>query len=201
MFSGIIEKFGTLQKIEIEKSNIHFTITNPFDETIYIDQSIAHNGCCLTVVSIDENNKTYVVTAIDETLNKTNLKQWSVGSNINLERCIKADSRMDGHFVQGHVDTTLQCVKVEDKDGSWEYTFDLPKAYAHLVVDKGSIAINGTSLTLILNNDDTSILKVAIIPYTYEHTNFHQLNEGDFVNVEFDILGKYIARIKLLSEK
>jgi riboflavin synthase len=198
MFSGIVEKFGVIENIQVEKTNIHFTVSNPYEEDLYIDQSIAHNGCCLTVVSIDKTTKTYVVTAIDETLNKTNLKQWAIGTKVNLERCIKADSRMDGHFVQGHVDTTLECIKTEDKDGSWEYTFDLPRKYAHLVVDKGSIAINGTSLTLILD-EDISKIKVAIIPYTYEHTNFHQLKAGDFVNVEFDILGKYIARIRGLN--
>jgi riboflavin synthase len=198
MFSGIIENFGTVRQIEKEGSNIHYTISNPYEEAIYIDQSIGHNGCCLTVVKIDTQAKSYVVTAIDETLNKTNLKEWTVGTKVNLERCIRADSRLDGHFVQGHVDTTLQCIHVEDKDGSWEYTFSIPKNYAHLVVDKGSIALNGTSLTLILDEDSTKI-KVAIIPYTYEHTNFHQLKSGDLVNVEFDILGKYIARIRGLA--
>jgi riboflavin synthase len=199
MFSGIIEQLGQVIKIEKDKSNIHFTITNPFEEAIYIDQSIAHNGCCLTVVSIDNEAKTYVVTAIDETLNKTNLGSWDIGTKVNLERCIKADSRLDGHFVQGHVDSKIQCIKVEDKNGSWEYTFTLPRNYAHLVVDKGSIAINGTSLTLILDEDITK-LKVAIIPYTYEHTNFHQLKAMDYVNVEFDILGKYIARMEMIMK-
>jgi riboflavin synthase len=194
MFSGIIESLGEIVNITKEKTNVHFVIKHSYTDIIYIDQSIAHNGCCLTVVNINEADHLYTVTAIDETLSKTNLGQWQIGSKINLERCIKADARLDGHFVQGHVDSTVECLEVIDKDGSWIYKFQLPKQFFHLVVDKGSIAINGTSLTLILD-ENPEIFSVAIIPYTYEHTNFHQLKAGDLVNIEFDILGKYIARL------
>ncbi|MFM2394707.1 MAG: hypothetical protein RLZZ546_2689 [Bacteroidota bacterium] len=196
MFSGIIESFSEVINVEKEGSNIHFTMTNPFqDEKIYIDQSIAHNGCCLTIVEIDPKHTWYKVTAIKETLDKTNLGSWKEGTRVNVERCIKADSRIDGHFVQGHVDITSTCTEVKTEEGSWYFTFELPDAYNHLIVDKGSIAINGTSLTAILDENHENIFKVAIIPYTYEHTNFHQLKSGMKVNLEFDILGKYIAKM------
>ncbi len=195
MFSGIIESTGIVHHIESDKSNIVFEIKHDFEDELYIDQSIAHNGCCLTLIAIDKDNRTYKVTAIDETLSKTNLGQWQVGTKVNLERCIKANARLDGHFVQGHIDTVTLCTKVEDKNGSWLFTFELPRPYFHLVVDKGSIAINGTSLTLILDDGLPNHFQVAIIPYTYEHTNFSQLKAGQLVNVEFDVLGKYIARL------
>jgi riboflavin synthase len=195
MFSGIIETLGQVIGIDKDKTNINFEIQHNFNDQLYIDQSIAHDGCCLTVVEIDEVNKRYQVTAIEETLSKTRLADWNLGTLINLERCIQANARLDGHFVQGHVDTTTECINVEDKNGSWVYTFDLPTQYFHLVVDKGSIAINGTSLTLILDESSPDKFQVAIIPYTYEHTNFHRLSVGDKVNIEFDVLGKYIARL------
>jgi riboflavin synthase len=195
MFSGIIESTGIVRHIETQQSNIHFEIEHGFEDELYIDQSIAHNGCCLTIVAIDQKNKTYKVTAIEETLSKTNLRDWRVGSKVNLERCIKANARLDGHFVQGHIDTVTLCKKVEDKNGSWVFTFALPQPYFHLVVDKGSIAVNGTSLTLILDDALPDQFQVAIIPYTYEFTNFNALIAGQYVNVEFDVLGKYIARL------
>ena len=199
MFSGIIETTTRILQIKQEGSNKNFILQNPFDDEIYIDQSIAHNGTCLTVVEIAEDHSWYRVTAVKESLDKTNLGSWVEGTLVNLERCIKADARMDGHFVQGHVDTTTQCLSVEDVNGSWMFSFDLPDAFAHLVVDKGSIAINGTSLTVILSKDNPSTFNVAIIPYTFEHTNFHQLKAGMAVNIEFDILGKYMARFREIS--
>lgn len=194
MFSGIIEKTARVLAIESDGSNRHFTLENPFGDEVYIDQSIAHNGTCLTLVAIDGDNKHYTVTAVKETLDKTNLGSWQTGTLVNIERCIRADARMDGHFVQGHVDITSHCLNVEDEDGSWRFTFALPADYRHLVVDKGSIAINGTSLTVILDKKRPDLFQVAIIPYTYEHTNFHTLQKGDKVNLEFDILGKYMSR-------
>ena len=194
MFSGIIEKTARVLAIESDGSNRHFTLENPFGNEVYIDQSIAHNGTCLTLVAIDGDNKHYSVTAVKETLDKTNLGSWQTGTLVNIERCIRADARMDGHFVQGHVDITSECLNVEDEDGSWRFTFALPADYRHLVVDKGSIAINGTSLTVILDKKRPDVFQVAIIPYTYEHTNFHTLQKGDKVNLEFDILGKYMSR-------
>lgn len=194
MFSGIIEKTAKVNSIRVEGTNRHFTIANPFGEEVYIDQSIAHNGTCLTVVDIDHSGGQYTVTAVKETLDKTNLGMWEEGTLVNLERCIKADARMDGHFVQGHVDLTSSCLDVIDESGSWRFTFELPEGYRHLVVDKGSIAINGTSLTVILDPLQPNIFQVAIIPYTHAHTNFHTLKVGDLVNLEFDILGKYMSR-------
>jgi riboflavin synthase len=194
MFSGIIEKTARVLAIKIEGSNRHFTLENPFGNEVYIDQSIAHNGTCLTLVAIDGDKKHYTVTAVKETLDKTNLGSWQMDTLVNIERCIRADARMDGHFVQGHVDLTSDCLNVEDEGGSWRFTFALPDDYRHLVVDKGSIAINGTSLTVILDKKRPEVFQVAIIPYTFEHTNFHTLREGDKVNLEFDILGKYMSR-------
>ena len=167
---------------------------NPFSNGVYIDESIAHNGNCLTVVAIDPSWSWYKVTAVKETLDKTNLGSWQAASLVNLERCIKADARMDGHFVQGHVDLTTPCLDIKDESGSWRFTFELPLLQRHLVVDKGSIAINGTSLTVILMPGNDAIFQVAIIPFTYEFTNFHVLKVGDRANLEFDILGKYISR-------
>lgn len=192
MFTGIVEELGTVSKIETEGTNFHITIDSPLAEESYIDQSIAHSGVCLTVVS--HTKSSYVVTAIKETLDKTNLKHWKPGTLVNLERAMLPNTRLDGHFVQGHVDKTTTCTKVEDVDGSWYYTFQLDADDAGLLVDKGSVCINGTSLTVILNEKDHSFFQVAIIPYTYEHTNFKQINPGDLVNIEFDILGKYVLR-------
>lgn len=189
MFTGIIEQLGEVISIEKEQGNIHFTISAPFTAELKIDQSVAHNGVCLTVVSIVEN--TYVVTAIQETLDKTNLGSWKIGSKVNLERCMQMNGRLDGHIVQGHVDTTAVCTSVEDQEGSWKYTF----AYKsdQVTVEKGSITINGVSLTVVDSLDHS--FSVCIIPYTYEHTNFHQLSVGDEVNLEFDIIGKYVAKL------
>lgn len=189
MFTGIIEQLGEVISIVKEQGNIHFTIRAPFTSELKIDQSVAHNGVCLTVVSINENS--YVVTAIQETMDKTNLGSWKIGSKVNLERCMQMNGRLDGHIVQGHVDTTAVCKAIEDQAGSWKYTF----AYKtnQVTVEKGSITINGVSLTVVDSYDHS--FSVCIIPYTYEHTNFHQLSVGDEVNLEFDIIGKYVAKL------
>ena len=192
MFTGIIESLGKITKIEQEGDNVHFTIQSELAKESYIDQSIAHNGVCLTVVKIEGD--TYVVTAIKETLDVSNLKDWVVGTLVNLERCMLPNTRLDGHFVQGHVDTTTTCRNVESLDGSWYFTFDLKDEFKRLLVHKGSVSINGTSLTVILPTDDADHFKVAIIPYTFDHTSFKTIKPGSLVNIEFDILGKYIAR-------
>lgn len=190
MFSGIIESLGEIQKIEKDRENYHFTIKSDFTSELYIDQSIAHNGTCLTVVAIDGDN--YQVTAINETMIRTNLGQLKVGDLINLERAVKGDTRMDGHMVQGHVDSTVTCTNIEDADGSYIFKFSLADADAHLVVEKGSICINGVSLTVV--DAATDYFTVAIIPYTYEHTNFRRMRIGDSINIEYDIIGKYISK-------
>jgi riboflavin synthase len=176
-----------------ERTNIHFTIQSAMASELQIDQSVAHNGCCLTVVELMEDS--FRVTAIQETLDKTNLSEWKAGTQVNLERCLKVDGRLDGHMVQGHVDTVGVCESVEDLDGSWKYTFTYESD--DVTVDKGSIAVNGTSLTVV----DSMVGKfsVCIIPYTYEYTNFNQLKKGDKVNLEFDILGKYVRKIMQLD--
>lgn len=189
MFTGIIEQIGVVKSIQKESDNIHFTLEAPFTSELKIDQSVAHNGCCLTVVEISGNE--YVVTAIQETLNKTNLGSWNVGTKVNLERCMQMNGRLDGHIVQGHVDTTGTCIAIEDQNGSWKYTFRYESA--DLTVEKGSITINGTSLTVV--DSKTNEFSVCIIPYTYEHTNFHTLVVGSTVNLEFDIIGKYVAKM------
>ncbi len=192
MFTGIIETTGKIAQIVSEGSNIHFSISSPITHELKIDQSVAHNGVCLTVVSIQEG--LYTVTAIDETLAKTNLGQWQVNDEVNIERCMPAHGRFDGHIVQGHVDTTAICTTITDANGSWLFTFELPNAANNnLIVDKGSICINGISLTVV--NTIGNTFSVAIIPYTYEFTNMHQLKVGSMVNIEFDILGKYIAKM------
>jgi len=189
MFTGIIEQLGVVKSIQKESDNIHFTLEAPFTSELKIDQSVAHNGCCLTVVEISGNE--YVVTAIQETLNKTNLGTWNIGTKVNLERCMQMNGRLDGHIVQGHVDTTGTCIAIEDQNGSWKYTFRYESA--DLTVEKGSITINGTSLTVV--DSKTSEFSVCIIPYTFEHTNFHSLEVGSTVNLEFDIIGKYVAKM------
>lgn len=201
MFTGIVEELGIINRIELEGSNIHFTIESSLANEAYIDQSISHNGVCLTIVKIDGDE--YIVTAIEETLNKTNLDKLEVGNIVNLERAMLPNKRLDGHFVQGHVDTTTQCLDVQVVDGSWYYTFEVPDGYASMVVPKGSIAINGVSLTVVLDKGfDPNTFKVAIIPYTYEHTNFKCITAGDTVNLEFDIFGKYVARyFDLMKER
>lgn len=189
MFTGIIEGVGVVEKIEKEGENIHFTLSSPFTHELKIDQSVAHNGCCLTVVAIKGDE--YVVTAIQETLKKTNLNEWKIGTKVNLERCMPMNGRLDGHIVQGHVDTTGTCIAIDDQDGSWKFTFSY--ITPDITVEKGSITINGTSLTVVDSHDGQ--FSVHVIPYTYEHTNFHQLNIGDQVNLEFDIIGKYVAKL------
>jgi riboflavin synthase len=190
MFSGIIEAQGVVEEIVNDADNVHFTISGPFTNELKIDQSVAHNGACLTVVKIDGNK--YTVTAIAETLRKTNLGDWKVGAVVNLERCIQLGDRIDGHMVQGHVDTTAVCTSVSDENGSWAFAFEYASNPEHVTVKKGSITINGVSLTVVDSTDNG--FSVAIIPYTYEHTNFNQINPGDRVNIEFDIIGKYVAR-------
>lgn len=189
MFTGIIEQLGVVKNIQKENENIHFTIEAPFTSELKVDQSVAHNGTCLTVVSINGNE--YVVTAIQETLNKTNLGDWKIGSKINLERCMVMNGRLDGHIVQGHVDLTGKCVSIEDQSGSWKFTFQYEGS--HPTVEKGSITINGISLTVVDSKENQ--FSVCIIPYTFEHTNFHQIEVGDKINLEFDIIGKYVAKL------
>jgi len=190
MFTGIIESIGTVRRIEKEGSNVHFTIVSSISEELKIDQSVAHNGVCLTVVAAESGAHT--VTAVEETLNRSNLGDWQEGSLVNLERSMRADSRLDGHIVQGHVDDTAECIAVDTLEGSWYFRFRYHPTEAHLLVDKGSITVNGVSLTVVDPQDDTFC--VAIIPYTYQHTNFRDLRAGSRVNLEFDILGKYIAK-------
>ncbi len=189
MFTGIIEELGEVVSIEREDENVHFTLTCPFTDELKIDQSLAHNGVCLTVVAID--NQEYTVTAIQETLNKTNLGVWKVGTKVNLERCMQLGARLDGHIVQGHVDTVGICTAIHNQNGSWE--FEIEYASDDVTVGKGSITINGVSLTVVQSRKN--FFSVCIIPYTYEHTTFHQLKVGDKVNLEFDIIGKYVARL------
>lgn len=190
MFTGIIESKGAILKAEPEGSNVHFTIASDISETLKIDQSVAHNGVCLTVVALSEGAHT--VTAVEETLRRSSLGHWSDGSVVNLERAMKADARLDGHMVQGHVDTTGTCVQIDERGGSWYFRFRYEPGEERLLVDKGSVCINGVSLTVVEPKGDE--FTVAIIPYTYEHTNFKELKVGDAVNLEFDIIGKYIAR-------
>ena len=191
MFTGIIETTGTLINSLTEGSNIHFTFSSPISHELRIDQSVAHNGVCLTVVAL--GNGTHTVTAIEETLQKTNLGALEIGSTLNLERCMPANGRFDGHIVQGHVDTTATCVAIEDKEGSWEFHFELETLeQGLLLVDKGSICINGVSLTVVKSVDKH--FHVAIIPYTYTHTQFEKLKIGEKVNIEFDIIGKYLQK-------
>ncbi|WAC12108.1 riboflavin synthase [Dyadobacter pollutisoli] len=191
MFTGIVESTGEVLKIDIEGTNRTFTLASPLAREFKIDQSINHNGVCLTVVAVEED--TYQVTAIEETLIKTNLGSLTVESKVNLERCMPANGRFDGHIVQGHVDQTGICTNVEERDGSWLFDFKYDPSTGNLTVEKGSICINGVSLT-VFNSTENSF-RVAIIPYTYSFTNFHSLKAGDSVNLEFDILGKYIKRI------
>jgi len=189
MFTGIIEQIAEVVKVESEGSNVHISLKSTITSELKIDQSVAHNGVCLTVVKI--NGDEYIVTAIKETLDKSNIGLLVVGSKVNIERCLKVGDRLDGHMVQGHVDQTAKCVEVKKENGSYVYTFK-HKESDNMTVEKGSVCINGISLTVV-NSKDTSF-SVAIIPYTHEHTNFHELKEGSVVNIEYDILGKYIAK-------
>jgi riboflavin synthase len=189
MFTGIIEQLGKIVEIRKEQENVHFTLEAALTSELKIDQSVAHNGCCLTVVQINGNQ--YTVTAIQETLNKTNLGSWSIDTKVNLERCMVMNGRLDGHIVQGHVDNVGKCIGIEDQDGSWKFTFQYHSDM--VTVEKGSITINGVSLTVVDSKEQQ--FSVCIIPYTFEHTNFHQIQIGDEVNLEFDIIGKYVAKL------
>ena len=191
MFTGIIETTGTITNIISAGTNKTFWIASPISTDLKVDQSVAHSGVCLTVEKV-ENGK-HQLTAIEETLHKTNLNSWGIGTIVNIERCLTMNGRLDGHIVQGHVDAVATCLQVADKDGSWEYTFSFDSKFASLIIEKGSIAINGTSLTVF--NVTGNTFTVAIIPYTYEHTNIHQVTVGSRVNIEFDMIGKYVARL------
>lgn len=186
---------GEVVDLNKEQTNLHITIRSDFTNELKIDQSVAHNGVCLTVVAIEGNN--YVVTAIDETLQKTNLNALKKGDKVNLERCLRVGDRFDGHIVQGHVDQTALCKDVQEKDGSWTFTFEYDPSNGNITVEKGSICINGVSLTVVNSRENS--FSVYIIPYTYEHTNFHAINKGTVVNLEFDILGKYISKLNQLK--
>ena len=191
MFTGIIENTGVIKELQSNGTNKTFWITSPLSGELKIDQSLSHNGVCLTVEEI--KNGMHRVTAIEETLLKTNLGAWQRGSIINLERCMQLNGRLDGHIVQGHVDVTAECIAVIEKDGSWEYSFTFPEKFSALIIEKGSITLNGISLTLF--NVGINSFSVAVIPYTYKHTNINVLKKGDGVNVEFDMLGKYVQRM------
>ena len=192
MFTGIIESMGDLVKVEKEQNNIHFHIRSVLAQELKIDQSLAHDGVCLTVVDIQ--GYVYTVTAVHETLQKSALGMWHEGRKINLERAMKLGDRLDGHLVQGHVDQVGECINIDDQGGSWQFDFRFSPKNHSLVIEKGSLCINGTSLTVF--NVTENSCSVAIIPYTYEHTNFHQLQPGDQVNLEFDMIGKYVAKSK-----
>ena len=191
MFTGIIESLGEVQQLERDRGNLHISINSSITQELKIDQSVAHNGVCLTVVSLDGN--AYTVTAIDETLQKTNLGELKVGDKVNLERAMVLGSRLDGHIVQGHVDQTGKCIAVLEKDGSWFFTFEYDATQNNVTIEKGSITIDGVSLTVVDSGKNT--FSVAIIPYTYENTRFNRYKVGSTVNLEFDVIGKYVARI------
>lgn len=198
MFSGIVEEYGTVVNIEKERENVHFTLTCSFADELKVDQSLSHNGVCLTVVWVDKAEKKYKVTAIKETLLKSNLGLLEVGSKVNLERSMMMNGRLDGHIVQGHVDQTAVCTRVEEADGSWyytfEYDFDKEKAkQGYMTVEKGSVCVNGVSLTVV--NSKNNSFQVAIIPFTYDITNFHTFKAGTVINLEFDIIGKYLSKL------
>ncbi|MFV0289710.1 MAG: riboflavin synthase [Mangrovibacterium sp.] len=202
MFSGIVEEYGVVKSIEREKENYHFTLSCSFVDELKVDQSVAHNGVCLTVVKIDSNAKTYVVTAIKETILKTNLGTWEVGSKVNLERSMMMNGRLDGHIVQGHVDQVATCVKKDEADGSFYFTFEYAfnqsmAKQGYMTVEKGSVTVNGVSLTVV--NSQANSFQVAIIPYTYNETNFHTFEVGSVVNLEFDIIGKYLAKLSTFN--
>lgn len=191
MFTGIIESLGEIVSLQKDAGNLHITVRSAISDALKIDQSVSHNGVCLTVVNLD--NDTHTVTAIDETLRRSNLGSLHVGDKINLERCMQIGGRLDGHMVQGHVDTTAQLISVEDQQGSWLLTFSFDPQYDKYIVQKGSISINGISLTVF--NVMNGTFQVAIIPYTWEHTNLSNLAHGDAVNIEFDIIGKYVEKM------
>jgi len=191
MFTGIIETLGLVKNLESDQQNLHITIGSSISSELKIDQSVAHNGVCLTVVAVNDN--THTVTAIQETLSKTALGQLKAGSLVNLERCMQMNGRLDGHIVQGHVDQTAECISLQEQGGSWEYTFKYDSSLGNVTVEKGSVCVNGISLTVV--NSKENQFSVAIIPYTYEHTNLQQVIPGTMVNLEFDIIGKYVARL------
>ena len=195
MFTGIIEQLGTIENVQTKGSNVTLTITAALTSELKIDQSLSHSGVCLTVETIDNNR--YTVTAIEETLKKTSLSKWKIGTVLNLERALRFDGRLDGHVVQGHVDTVGKCINAITKDGSWEYVISFDEKFASLIIEKGSISLNGISLTIF--NITNSSFTVAIIPYTYEHTNMHNLAVNDEVNIEFDMIGKYVGRMKRVN--
>nr|WP_319572634.1 riboflavin synthase [uncultured Draconibacterium sp.] len=203
MFSGIVEEYGTVVAVEKDQENVHFTLTCSFADELKVDQSLSHNGVCLTVVWVDKAEKKYKVTAIKETLIKSNLGLLEVGSKVNLERSMMMNGRLDGHIVQGHVDQTARCVKIEEADGSWyytfEYDFDIEKAkQGYMTVEKGSATVNGVSLTVVNSKDNS--FQVAIIPFTQEVTNFHTFEVGSVINLEFDIIGKYLSKLNSYSK-
>lgn len=191
MFTGIIETLGKVTDLKHDQGNLHITVSSAISHELKIDQSVAHNGVCLTVVAIADGSHT--VTAIEETLNKTNIGHFKVGDLVNLERCMQMNARLDGHIVQGHVDQTAVCIGFNELDGSWEYTFEYDATKGNVTVEKGSICVNGISLTVVNSRDNS--FSVAIIPYTFEHTNLQNVRVGDTVNLEFDIIGKYVARL------
>ena len=192
MFTGIIETTGKVDAIESDGTNLSFWITSSISNELKVDQSVSHDGVCLTVERV-ENDK-HRVTAIKETLDKTNLRNWKINGEINLERCMQLNGRIDGHLVQGHVDATAFCIDVEETKGSWEYRFQFPAEFTHLLIEKGSVCINGISLTVF--DIKFNSFKVAIIPYTYQHTNIHHIKNKSVVNIEFDVIGKYLARFR-----
>ena len=191
MFTGIIEALGEVTELVQDQENLHITVKSKLSHELKVDQSLAHNGVCLTVVKIGPD--THTVTAIQETIEKSNIGNLNVGSKLNLERAMKMGARLDGHIVQGHVDQTAECTEVLQMDGSWIYTFRFEDTYNNLTIEKGSITVNGVSLTVVNSKDQE--FSVAIIPYTYEHTNFHQITKGTKVNLEFDVIGKYVAKL------
>ena len=191
MFTGIIEAFGRVESLEKEGDNLHLTLASDLAPELKIDQSLAHNGVCLTVVAV--NNTTYTVTAIKETLDKTNLGELNLGALVNLERAMKLGARLDGHLVQGHIDQVGFCTQMEEENGSWRFRFQYDPAAQNMTIEKGSITVNGVSLTVVDARKDE--FSVAIIPYTYQHTNFHQISQGTKVNLEFDLVGKYISKM------
>ncbi len=191
MFTGIIETLGTLVEVKKDLENLHLTVQTPLTSELKIDQSVAHNGVCLTVVSKTESS--YTVTAIQETCLKTNIESWAVGDAINLERAMVLGARLDGHIVQGHVDQTGICTEIREAEGSWYYSFEYEPSLHNITIEKGSITVNGVSLTVV--NSKANSFSVAIIPYTYEHTNFHAFKVGAQVNLEFDVIGKYVSRL------
>ena len=195
MFTGIIETLGIVTEIKKEQNNLHLTLSSSITPELKIDQSVAHNGICLTVVAINETK--YTVTAIGETINKTNIGNWNVNDEVNLERAMKLGDRLDGHIVQGHIDQTATCIEAYETNGSWHYTFEYDPNRSNITIEKGSITVNGVSLTVV--NSEKNKFSVAIIPYTYEHTNFKTFKVGTVVNLEFDVIGKYVARLHSLN--